>query len=59
MFNVIIARLLQGHRTMKFPDGAPPEMFDRFCGCPQINGAKCPRRLSRLHRCVPDRAPSA
>jgi Ni,Fe-hydrogenase III small subunit/ferredoxin len=42
MFKVIIARLLQGHRTMKFPDGSPPEMFDRFCGCPKISNPKCP-----------------
>jgi Ni,Fe-hydrogenase III small subunit/ferredoxin len=41
MFKVIISRLLQGQRTMKFPDGPPPEMPDRFCGCPKINAAPC------------------
>jgi Ni,Fe-hydrogenase III small subunit/ferredoxin len=42
MFKVIIARLLQGRRTMKFPDGPPPEMSDRFRGFPIIDAAKCP-----------------
>jgi hypothetical protein len=36
MFKVIIARLKQGHRTMKFPAGAPPEMPDRYKGRPEI-----------------------
>jgi Ni,Fe-hydrogenase III small subunit/NAD-dependent dihydropyrimidine dehydrogenase PreA subunit len=43
MLNVIAARLRQGHRTMKFPAGPPPELPDRFRGRPTIDVAKCPK----------------
>lgn len=42
MFKIILARLQQGHRTMKYPDGPPPEMPDRFCGRPILDATKCP-----------------
>jgi len=42
MLKVLLARLQQGHRTMKYPDGPPPEMPDRFRGRPAIDTAKCP-----------------
>ena len=42
MYKVILARLQQGHRTMAYPDGPPPEMPERFCGRPLIDAAKCP-----------------
>lgn len=42
MLKVILARLQQGHRTMKYPDGPPPETSDRFRGRPTIDAAKCP-----------------
>jgi Ni,Fe-hydrogenase III small subunit/ferredoxin len=42
MFKVIRARLLQGHRTMKFPAGAPPPLSDRFRGRPVFDEQKCP-----------------
>ncbi len=42
MFKVIRARLQQGHRTMAYPEGPPPEMPDRFRGRPLIEAAKCP-----------------
>ena len=42
MFKVIAARLQQGHRTMKYPDGPPPEVSDRFRGCPTIDIKQCP-----------------
>jgi Ni,Fe-hydrogenase III small subunit/ferredoxin len=41
MFKIILARLQQGHRTMKYPDGPPPELPDRFRGRPMIDAAKC------------------
>ncbi len=34
MFREIAARMKQGHRTTKFPKGAPPELPDRFRGRP-------------------------
>ncbi len=42
MIKVILARLQQKHRTMKYPDGAPPPLPDRFRGRPVIDTAKCP-----------------
>ena len=42
MFKAIAARIQQKHRTMKYPDGAPPPLPDRFRGRPVIDTAKCP-----------------
>src|SRR5436189_21785 len=42
MLKVLLARLQQGHRTMKYPDGPPPTLSDRFRGRPAIDAAKCP-----------------
>lgn len=41
MFKIILARLQQGHRTMKYPDGEPPALPNRFRGRPEIDAAKC------------------
>lgn len=41
MLKIILARLQQKHRTMKYPDAPPPAMPDRFRGRPIINTAKC------------------
>ena len=41
MLNIILARLKQGHRTMKYPDGLPPELSARFRGRPVLDSAKC------------------
>ena len=42
MIKVILARLQQKHRTMKYPDGAPPPLPDHFRGRPVIDTARCP-----------------
>jgi Ni,Fe-hydrogenase III small subunit/Pyruvate/2-oxoacid:ferredoxin oxidoreductase delta subunit len=42
MLKIILARLQQGHQTMKYPDGPPPKLSDRFRGRPTLNAAKCP-----------------
>ena len=42
MTKIILARLQQKHRTMKYPDGAPPPLPDRFRGRPVIDPSKCP-----------------
>ncbi len=42
MIEILLARLRQGHRTMKFPAAPPPEMPDRFRGRPTLAGSKCP-----------------
>ncbi len=48
MLRVIQARLHQGHRTMRFPNGPPPELPERFRGRPMIDAAKC---ASGCHAC--------
>ncbi|HEV8605471.1 MAG TPA: NADH-quinone oxidoreductase subunit NuoB [Tepidisphaeraceae bacterium] len=42
MLKVILARLQQGHRTMKYPAGPPPAMPERFRGLPIFDAEKCP-----------------
>lgn len=46
MLKVILARLQQKHRTMKYPDAPPPPVPDRFRGKPVIDRAKCPAECS-------------
>ena len=41
MFDVLLARWKQGHRTMRYPAGPPPELPERFAGRPTIDAAKC------------------
>jgi Ni,Fe-hydrogenase III small subunit/formate hydrogenlyase subunit 6/NADH:ubiquinone oxidoreductase subunit I len=41
MFDVLMARWRQGHRTMRYPAGPPPELPERFAGLPQIDAAMC------------------
>lgn len=41
MFNVVMARMQQGHRTIPYPD-QQPVLPDRFRGLPVINESKCP-----------------
>lgn len=42
MLKALLARFQQGHRTMRFPDGPPPELPDHFRGAPSIDPSKCP-----------------
>lgn len=42
MFDVILARLRQGHRTMEYPGGPPPQLPDRYRGRPVFDTEKCP-----------------
>ncbi|MFA7174314.1 MAG: 4Fe-4S dicluster domain-containing protein [Kiritimatiellia bacterium] len=41
MLKIILARLQQGHHTIKYPDGPPPQLPDRLRGYPVINADKC------------------
>lgn len=41
MIKLLRARLRQGHRTIRYPDGPPPEMPDRFRGHPTLDAARC------------------
>jgi Ni,Fe-hydrogenase III small subunit/formate hydrogenlyase subunit 6/NADH:ubiquinone oxidoreductase subunit I len=41
MLRVTLARLAQGHRTIRYPD-QPPTLPDRFRGLPVVDTTKCP-----------------
>ena len=44
MIKTILARIIQGHRTMKYPAGTPPPMPDRFRGYPYLHDvSRCPK----------------
>lgn len=49
MFNVLLARSKQGHRTMRYPAGPPPELPERFVGRPEVDATKCD---GTCRRCV-------
>ena len=42
MLKIFLTRVQQGHRTIKYPGGPPPEMPDRFRGRPTIKADPCP-----------------
>ncbi len=42
MLKAILARVRQGHRTMRYPDLPPPAMSSRFRGRPRIDPSRCP-----------------
>lgn len=41
MLKILLARLQQGHQTMKYPHGPAPKLSDRFRGYPSINADQC------------------
>lgn len=41
MIKSIVARLGQGHRTMKYPKAAPPALSDRHRGRPMVDAKAC------------------
>jgi Ni,Fe-hydrogenase III small subunit/Pyruvate/2-oxoacid:ferredoxin oxidoreductase delta subunit len=49
MYKLILARLQQKHRTMKYPDAPPPGLPDRYRGNPVIDASKC---LQGCSQCV-------
>ena len=60
MLDVLRTRLSQKHRTMRYPDGPPPELPERFAGRPVV-AAGCEPGCSRCARVCPTDAlrPSA
>jgi Ni,Fe-hydrogenase III small subunit/formate hydrogenlyase subunit 6/NADH:ubiquinone oxidoreductase subunit I len=42
MIKAFVARLKQGHRTIRYPAAPPPALPDRFRGRPVIEAAVCP-----------------
>ncbi len=49
MIRVLLARWQQKHRTIRFPDGPPPVLPERFRGLPQLVAARC---QADCRRCV-------
>lgn len=56
MLDIIIARFHQGHRTMRYPDGPPPQMPERFRGRPVFDTSKCPEGCAACADACPTRA---
>jgi Ni,Fe-hydrogenase III small subunit/formate hydrogenlyase subunit 6/NADH:ubiquinone oxidoreductase subunit I len=56
MFGIIGARIQQGHRTMKYPDGPPPALPERFQGMPAIDPARCADGCRRCEAVCPTSA---
>jgi len=56
MIKVLLARLHQGHRTMVFPKGPPPELPAHFRGRPLIDAAKCRQGCSACADACPTQA---
>jgi Ni,Fe-hydrogenase III small subunit/ferredoxin len=42
MMKAFVARLKQGHRTIRYPAAPPPALPDRFRGRPLVDAAACP-----------------
>jgi Ni,Fe-hydrogenase III small subunit/formate hydrogenlyase subunit 6/NADH:ubiquinone oxidoreductase subunit I len=42
MLKALLIRARQGHRTMRYPDEAPPAMPAHFRGAPAIDPSRCP-----------------
>ena len=53
MLKITLARLQQGHQTLKYPDGPPPKLPDRFRGRPMIDAAPCPADCDACIRVCP------
>ncbi len=41
MLKSLLTRFHQGHRTMRYPDAAPPAMPAHFRGAPQVDPSRC------------------
>ncbi len=53
MLKTLQARWQQGYRTIRYPDGAPPELPARFTGRPQLDSAKCVAGCERCSSVCP------
>ncbi len=59
MLDILLARIQQKYRTIKFPDGPPPELPERFLGRPVIHTMNCPSDCARCVEICPTQAVSA
>jgi Ni,Fe-hydrogenase III small subunit/ferredoxin len=53
MLRIILARIQQGHRTMRYPAAPPPPMPDRFRGLPAIESSPCPDGCEECAKACP------
>jgi Ni,Fe-hydrogenase III small subunit/Pyruvate/2-oxoacid:ferredoxin oxidoreductase delta subunit len=59
MFDILLTRWKQGHRTMRYPAGPAPELPDRFVGRPVVDASKCRANCQRCVDVCPTGAVSA
>jgi len=59
MFQEIVARIQQKHRTITYPDGAPPPLPDRLRGRPVVEPARCVKGCHACEAACPTGALSA
>jgi len=57
--SILRTRLEQGHRTMKYPDGPPPPLPDRFRGRPMLDTTRCPEGCAACVEACPTGALTA
>ena len=53
MFDILLSRWKQGHRTMRYPAGPPPELPERFVGQPTLDATKCKGECRRCAAVCP------
>lgn len=53
MLKILLARVRQGHRTIKYPGGPPPAMPDRFRGRPTVKAGPCPQECQACSDACP------
>ena len=56
MLDVLWARWQQGQRTMRYPDGPPPALPERFVGRPEIEQGRCPADCRQCVEACPTNA---
>jgi Ni,Fe-hydrogenase III small subunit/Pyruvate/2-oxoacid:ferredoxin oxidoreductase delta subunit len=53
MTRALVERMRQGYQTMKYPNGPPPKLSERFRGIPLIETSKCPTGCSECAKACP------
>ncbi len=56
MIDILRARLHQGHRTLAFPAGEPPELPEHFRGRPLVDRERCPPHCTLCQDACPTEA---
>ncbi|WP_321991300.1 4Fe-4S dicluster domain-containing protein [Marispirochaeta aestuarii] len=59
MIRILLARALQGFKTIPFPKGDPPELPSRFPGLPVIDASRCRPGCTKCENACPTGAISA